>query len=196
MTPAKLKKVAIDALEDIKAKNIKVMDVKHLSSLFDTIIVASADSSRQTKALANNVVVKVKAAGGHVLSTEGEDTGEWVLVDCGDLIVHVMQPTTREFYNLEELWDQPAPRARKKKADDEDMLDEPKPARKPVTKKAAADMEPMEPDAPVVKKAAAKKPAAKKPAAKSPAAKKPVTKKPAAKKPAIKKPAAKKTTRA
>jgi ribosome-associated protein len=190
MTPAKLKKVAVDALEDIKAKNIKVMDVKHLSSLFDTIIVASADSSRQTKALANNVVVKVKAAGGHVLSTEGEDTGEWVLVDCGDLIVHVMQPTVREYYNLEELWDQPAPRARKKKADDEDMLDEPKPTRKPVTKKTAAEIEPAESKAPVVKKVAAKKTVVKKTAAK-----KPVAKKPAAKKPAIKKPVAKKTSR-
>ncbi|MGB8338918.1 MAG: ribosome silencing factor, partial [Burkholderiales bacterium] len=124
MTPAKLKKIAVDALEDIKARDIKVMDVKHLSTLFDYIIVASADSSRQTKALANNVVVKVKQAGGNILSTEGEETGEWVLVDCGDVIVHVMHPTARAYYNLEELWDQPLPRSRKKQAEAEDEDDE------------------------------------------------------------------------
>lgn len=190
MTPAKLKKIAVDALEDIKAKDIKVMDVKHLSTLFDFIIVASADSSRQTKALANNVVVKVKQAGGQILSTEGEETGEWVLVDCGDVIVHVMHPTARAYYNLEELWDQPLPRARKKQvaaeeADDE-AIDAPVKkgrAGKSPAKKPAADVEALEEKIAITrKKSAAKRPALKRPLAKKAAVKKAVVRKTAARK--------------
>jgi ribosome-associated protein len=201
MTPAKLKKIAVDALEDIKAKDIKVMDVKHLSTLFDFIIVASADSSRQTKALANNVVVKVKQAGGHVLSTEGEETGEWVLVDCGDVIVHVMHPLARAYYNLEELWDQPLPRSRKQAAevdDEEDEEEEMEVVKKPKAKKAAAkksaaeEVEAVEEKIAVTrKKAAAKKPVAKKSVAKKAVVEKVAAKKVAAKKPVAKKPASK-----
>jgi ribosome-associated protein len=101
---SQLQRVAVAALEDIKAKDITVLDVRKLTSLYDTMIIASADSTRQVKALANNVQEKMKAAGATVLGIEGEGTGEWVLVDCGNIIVHVMQPAVRAYYNLEELW--------------------------------------------------------------------------------------------
>jgi ribosome-associated protein len=104
MDTAELTRIAVAALEDIKAKDITVMDVRHLTSLFDTMIVASGDSTRQVKALADNVREKVKEAGGDILGTEGEQAAEWVLVDAGSVIVHVMHPATREYYNLEELW--------------------------------------------------------------------------------------------
>ncbi len=100
----KLQKIVVDALEDIKAKNIEVINTAKLTSLFDRIVVASGDSNRQTRALARNVQDKVKEAGGHIVSVEGEETGEWVLVDLGDIVVHIMQPTIRDYYNLEELW--------------------------------------------------------------------------------------------
>lgn len=105
--------VAVTALEDIKARDIAVMDVRKLSSLFDTVIVATADSARQTKALAKHVQDAAKAAGGHVVGVEGEDGGEWVLVDLGEIVVHIMQPAIRDYYHLEELWGgkRPAPRA-------------------------------------------------------------------------------------
>jgi len=116
----KMEKTVVTALEDIKGRDIVVLKVAHLSPLFERIIIASADSTRQTKALADNVVQKLKAAGAQVLSVEGAQTGEWVLVDLGAIVVHVMQPTIRQYYNLEELWDQPEPkrpRARKKPAE-------------------------------------------------------------------------------
>lgn len=100
---------AISALEDIKARDIVVLDVKKLTSLFDYMIVASGDSARQAKALARNVHDRVKAAGGHVIGIEGEQTGEWVLVDLGSVVVHVMQPAIRDYYSLEELWGGRAP---------------------------------------------------------------------------------------
>ena len=100
----KLQKIAVTALEDIKARDIEIINTTKLSSLFDRIIIASADSTRQVKALARNVHDKVKEAGGEVLSIEGEDTGEWVLVDLDSIVVHVMQPSVRSYYNLEELW--------------------------------------------------------------------------------------------
>ncbi len=99
-----LQALVIDALEDVKAQDIKVFDTVHLTSLFDRIAVASGTSNRQTKALAASVRDKVKSNGGHVLSVEGEDTGEWVLVDLGDMIVHIMQPAIRAYYRLEEIW--------------------------------------------------------------------------------------------
>lgn len=108
----KLQKVAVSALEDIKARDIEVFDVRHLTSLFDRVIIATAESARQTKALANNLREKLKAAGASIQGVEGEESGDWVLVDAGDIIVHIMQPATREFYNLEELWGAPAPRRR------------------------------------------------------------------------------------
>jgi ribosome-associated protein len=104
MNTAKLQKIAIAALEDIKARDIEIINTTKLTSLFDRIIVASADSTRQVKALARNVYDKVKEAGGEVLGIEGEDAGEWVLVDLGGVVVHVMQPAVRSYYNLEELW--------------------------------------------------------------------------------------------
>lgn len=100
----KLQAVVIDALEDVKAQEIRVFDTTHLTSLFDRIAVASGTSNRQTKALASSVREKVKEAGGNVVSVEGEDTGEWVLVDLGDMIVHIMQPAIRAYYRLEEIW--------------------------------------------------------------------------------------------
>ena len=100
----KLQRVIVDALEDIKAQDIKVFNTTHLTELFDRVIVASGTSNRQTKALASNVRDKVKEAGGDVVSSEGEDTGEWVLVDCGDAVVHILQPALRQYYNLEEIW--------------------------------------------------------------------------------------------
>jgi ribosome-associated protein len=100
----KLQTIVVTALEDIKARDIEVINTTKLTSLFDRMIIASADSTRQVKALARNVHDKVKEAGGEVLSIEGEETGEWVLVDLGTIVVHVMQPSVRSYYNLEELW--------------------------------------------------------------------------------------------
>jgi ribosome-associated protein len=108
----KMQKVAVSALEDIKARDIEVFDVQHITSLFDRVIIATAESARQTKALANNVRDKLKAAGASIQGVEGEETGDWVLVDAGDIVVHIMQPATRQFYNLEELWGQAAPKKR------------------------------------------------------------------------------------
>ncbi|TCJ12756.1 ribosome silencing factor [Parasulfuritortus cantonensis] len=104
MDTAELTRIAVDALEGIKAKDITVLDVRQMTSLFDTMIVASGDSTRQVKALADNVREKIKEAGGEILGTEGEQAAEWVLVDAGDVVVHVMHPATRQYYNLEELW--------------------------------------------------------------------------------------------
>ena len=100
----KLQRIVVGALEDIKARDIEVINTRTASPLFDRVIIASADSSRQTRALARHVCDKVKAAGGDVRSVEGEETGEWVLVDLGDVVVHIMQPAVRTYYNLEELW--------------------------------------------------------------------------------------------
>ena len=106
----KLQRAATAALEDIKAREVEVFDVAHLTSMFDRVIIASADSARQLKALASHVQEKAKAAGGRVYGVEGEDGGEWVLIDLGDIVVHIMQPAVRTHYNLEELWGQPKPR--------------------------------------------------------------------------------------
>ena len=98
------KKLVISALEDIKARDIQAIDVRRLTSIFDWIIVASADSARQTKALARHVRDRLRESGSPIVGTEGEDTGDWILVDAGDVVAHVMQPAVREYYNLEELW--------------------------------------------------------------------------------------------
>jgi len=105
----KLQEVAVAALEDIKARDIEVIDVRPQTSLYDTMVIASADSNRQVKALANHVREKLKEAGAPILGVEGESVGEWVLVDAGDIVVHVMQPAVRVYYNLEELWAPQAP---------------------------------------------------------------------------------------
>jgi ribosome-associated protein len=107
MGPEKLAKIAVTALEDIKGRDIIVCNVKKMTALFDKVIIASGDSNRQVRALANNVCEEVRKAGGRVFSTEGEQTGEWVLVDLGAVIVHVMQPAIRQYYNLEEIWGAP-----------------------------------------------------------------------------------------
>lgn len=114
----KITKAAISALDDIKARDIVVLDVKKMTSMFDKVIVASADSARQSKALSKNLQEKLKAIGSKVYGVEGEQTGEWVLVDLGSVVVHIMQPAIRQYYNLEELWSPPAtkPRRRASKA--------------------------------------------------------------------------------
>jgi ribosome-associated protein len=104
LSPLAKKKLVISALEDIKAHDIQAIDVRKLTSMFDWIIVASADSTRQTKALARHVRDALKEAGSAIVGTEGEDGGEWVLVDAGDVVAHVMQPAVRQYYDLEELW--------------------------------------------------------------------------------------------
>lgn len=115
----KLQKIVVDALEDIKAQDIEVINVTKLTSLFDRVVIASGTSNRQTRALANNVQAKVREAGGQVISVEGEETGEWVLVDLGDIVVHLMQPAVRTYYNLEELWAATPARRQKLIADQE-----------------------------------------------------------------------------
>lgn len=100
----KLQRVIVDALEDVKAQDIKVYNTSAQSGLFDRVVIASGTSNRQTKALAWRVAQQVKAAGGEILAVEGEATGEWVLVDAGDAIVHIMQPAIRSYYRLEEIW--------------------------------------------------------------------------------------------
>jgi ribosome-associated protein len=105
-----IRNTAVAALEEIKARDIVVLDVRKLTSLFDYLIVASGESARQTKALARNVHDKVKSAGGAVIGVEGEQSGEWVLVDLGGVVVHVMQPAIRDYYSLEQLWGGEVPR--------------------------------------------------------------------------------------
>ncbi len=100
----KLQRVVVDALEDVKAQDIRVFNTLGQSDLFDRVVVASGTSNRQTRALAWHVVEKVKAAGGHVVNVEGAEPGEWVLVDLGDIVVHVMQPQIRSYYDLEQMW--------------------------------------------------------------------------------------------
>jgi ribosome-associated protein len=99
-----MKAAVIDALEDIKAFDISVMDVRKLTSLTNYMIVASASSTRQAKAIADNVVVKLKEKGFDIRGLEGGKEGEWVLVDLDDIVVHIMIPATRAYYNLEQLW--------------------------------------------------------------------------------------------
>jgi ribosome-associated protein len=100
----KLQAAVVDALEDVKGQDIRVYDTVHLTSMFDRLAIASGTSNRQTKALAASVRDKVKEKGGTVVSIEGEETGEWVLVDLGDMVVHIMQPAIRDYYRLEEIW--------------------------------------------------------------------------------------------
>jgi ribosome-associated protein len=99
----KLQRAVIDALEDVKAQDIKVFNTTHLTSLFDRVIIVSATSNRQTRALASSVADRGRALSLKV-TVEGEDTGEWVVVDLGDIVVHIMQPAIRQYYNLEEIW--------------------------------------------------------------------------------------------
>lgn len=99
-----LLKTVVDALEDVKGQNIRVYDTTKKTSAFDHVVIASGTSNRQTRALASAVSKAVKATGGKVSGIEGTDTGEWVLVDCGSVVCHCMQPAIRQYYDLEELW--------------------------------------------------------------------------------------------
>jgi ribosome-associated protein len=100
----KLQRVVIDALEDVKAQDIRVYDTTKLSELFDRVIIATGSSDRQTRSLAMSVKEEVNAKGSEVISIEGLETGEWVLVDCGDIVVHILQPMLRSYYQLESMW--------------------------------------------------------------------------------------------
>ena len=178
----KLQRAIVDGLEDVKAHDIQVFNTEALSPLFERVIVASGTSNRQTKALASSVREAVKEAGFPVPRQEGEQNGEWIIVDCGAAVCHIMQPAIRQYYRLEEIWGETPVRlkigaAKPKPAE----LAAKKLAAKQAVEKAAAENTVVE------KKPAAKKAAAKKPAAKSATAA-------AVKKPAAKKPAAKKTT--
>lgn len=108
-----LQRLIVEALEDVKGKDIVVLNTRKLSDLFGRVVIASGDSTRQVRALANRVVEKVKEAGGEVLGVEGEEVGEWVLVDLGDAVVHVMLPQVRAYYDLEGLWREKPKRAPK-----------------------------------------------------------------------------------
>ena len=169
----KLQAVVIDALEDVKGQDIVVFDTTHLTSLFDRIAVVSGTSNRQTKALAASVRDKVKENGGDVIGLEGEDTGEWVLVDLGDMIVHIMQPAIRQYYRLEEIWgEKPVKLGAAKRKSTTEGAEAAAPKTK--SKHLAANQE--QPEAKPVNE---RKPAAKKAtaAAKTPAARKPAAKK-------------------
>ena len=181
----KLQRVVVDSLEDVKAQDIQVFNTEHLSALFERVVIACGTSNRQTKALAASVRDEVRDAGFGKPRIEGEENGEWIIVDCGSVVVHIMQPSIRQYYHLEEIWGDTPVRiklgAPKPKAV---VKEESLPAKVPA-KKAA-------------KKAAAKKsPAGKATADKTPAASKaPAVKKaPAAKKAPAKKAPAKKTSR-
>jgi ribosome-associated protein len=204
--------VIVDALEDMKAQDIAVFDSTPLTALFDRVIVVSGTSNRQTRSLAKNVHDKVKENGGQVYGMEGEETGEWVLVDCGDIVVHIQQPAIREYYRLEDIWGEkpvsmeevikgfrrkgPAKKVAAKKVADAEAAE--KKAEKATTKKPAAKKAASKSTGKTSSKSSSKsaaKPASKagaKPAAKKPVAAKAGTGKPAAKKPASKSPTAKK----
>ncbi|MFO7604223.1 MAG: ribosome silencing factor [Gammaproteobacteria bacterium] len=109
MNTETLRDLVIAALEDIKATDIKILDLRGRSDMTDLMVIATGNTARQVKSLANNVVEKAKEAGERPLGIEGEQTGEWVLVDLGDVVVHVMQPAVRDFYNLEKLWGDDSP---------------------------------------------------------------------------------------
>ena len=113
MDVRKLQKIIVAALADIKGEDVEVINTTKLTSLFDRIVVATGNSNRQVKSLARNVQDKVREAGGEVIGVEGEATGEWVLVDLGSIVVHIMQPAVRSYYNLEELWQTKPKRAAK-----------------------------------------------------------------------------------
>ncbi|AXW61582.1 ribosome silencing factor [Ralstonia solanacearum] len=155
----KLQRVIVDALEDVKAQDIKVFNTTHLTELFDRTVIASGTSNRQTKALAASVRDAVKDAGGHVIAVEGEDVGEWVLVDCGDAVVHIMQPQLRQYYNLEEIWgDKPVriqlsgarglPKASEGYGDEDEADEEVTPAKRRTTKPKLAGERPTKAAAP------------------------------------------------
>ena len=114
MNGEQLKQLVIDAIEDVKGIDIKVLDVRDQSSVTDVMVIASGNTARQVKAISDNIIEKAKAAGVRPLGVEGEQHAEWVLVDLGDVIAHIMQPSIRDFYNLEKLWGEASPAAAEK----------------------------------------------------------------------------------
>lgn len=132
----KITRAAVDALEDVKARDISVFDVKKMTAMFDKVVVATGESNRQCRALANRVQEKVKEAGGKIYGIEGESTGEWVLVDIGGTVVHIMQPAIRQYYNLEELWAPPKKAAKAGEAAAPPAAKSPKPSAKSRAKRA------------------------------------------------------------
>jgi ribosome-associated protein len=134
----KLQRAIVDGLEDVKAQHIAVFNTEHLSSMFERVIIASGTSNRQTKALAASVRDAVKSRGFPVLSTEGEDNGEWIIVDCGAAVAHIMQPPIREYYHLEEIWGGKAVRMKVGEFNTKLVkASEPEPAGRPTPRKAA-----------------------------------------------------------
>ncbi len=184
----KLQRAIVDGLEDVKALNISVFNTEHLSPLFERVIIASGNSNRQTKALASSVRETVKKRGMDVLRTEGEDNGEWIIVDCGAAVAHIMQPAIREYYHLEEIWggkavklkfgdkatglvkasEPAAPAAKGRKGAAEQAPAAKAPAKKPAAKKAVARKVPQ---AETAQKVANRTAAFKRVAAKAPAKK-------------------------
>jgi len=165
----KLQRTIVDALEDVKAQEIQVFDTEHLSSLFERVIIASGTSNRQTKALAASVRDKVRNAGYGKPRIEGEDNGEWIIVDCGQAVVHIMQPTIRSYYNLEEIWGGTPVRLK---------FGEPKPTASPDVKGHIVSSAPKKAVAKAPAKSASKVPATKKATAKTSANVKPALKAP------------------
>ena len=169
----KLQRAIVDGLEDVKAQNIVVFNTEHLSPLFERVIVASGASNRQTKALAASIRDAVRAAGMDVLRTEGEENGEWIIVDCGAAVAHVMQPSIRDYYRLEEIWGGKPVKIKLAehagglvKASEPDDEEDDEPARKPRSKSPRATK--LEEDTPA-RKAALKTAGAKSAGAKKPA---------------------------
>ncbi len=206
----KLQRAIIDGLEDVKAQDIQVFDTEHLSPLFERVIVASGTSNRQTKALAASVRDAVREAGFGKPRIEGEDNGEWIIVDCGAAVAHIMQPAIRQYYHLEEIWGDKPVRAKLGGAkpaaatasgkDDADEKKKKPAAKEPSLRRSsaaktaikAAEQEARDEKArrsPARKTAAKKAPARKTTTARTPVK---VIGKPAAKKPAAKKAPAKK----
>ncbi len=180
----KLQRAIVDGLEDVKAQHIAVFNTEHLSALFERVIVATGASNRQTKSLAASVRDSVRAAGLQVMRTEGEENGEWIIVDCGAAVVHVMQPAIREYYHLEEIWGG-KPVNMKFGAREAKGLpkasEEPSPsASRSASGKVTAQTVAQEKPGPVKKRATAKRPAT--PRAAVPAVKKSTTRKTPARK--------------
>jgi ribosome-associated protein len=165
----KLQRAIVDGLEDVKAHDIRVFNTEHLSPLFERVIVASGNSNRQTKALAASVRDSVKSRDMQVLRTEGEDNGEWIIVDCGAAVVHVMQPAIRQYYNLEELWGDKV--VKLKLGAETALLPKASAPDKAPARKGAAKKTPAKKTAPAKKPFARKAPAKSAPANKAPAKK-------------------------
>ncbi len=195
----KLQRAIVDGLEDVKGQDILVLNTEHLSALFERVIIASGTSNRQTKALASSVRESVKAAGLPVLAMEGGDNGEWIIVDCGAAVAHIMQPAIRDYYRLEEIWGGKPVRMKSSavagrglvKASEPDEDDEPAAPPNAMTDGKRRGAAPATAAAPP-RKSAAKPAVAKRAAPKRAIAKQAAAKKVAAKKVAAKKAPAKK----